>query len=358
MKRWSWMMIILLVLAFPPPFVYPAENDFEFSVEPIFPQSQIGNEGYYHFQGEPNQTVTLQARVINKSDQQMQVLIRGLNAYSSKQGIIYQEEPASDTTSIIEESYQFKNVITTPSEINLEPLETKIVDFSVKVPNISGTLLGSVEFRVFQGTEELANNEEQSQLLIDQYKAVNYGVQVDIGDYTGTTDISFGTPTYSPEQIAMMIPVENIHPVIVPNITGTYEITKEGDNDFSIKGELPSFKMAPMTTFQYPISWAEGTLEPGTYHVSSTLALNGQTKELEETVPIKNDAIEKTEDFMADRGEIEIKQQSFPWMYVIIGIAIIVVILLIWMLVKRKAKPKSRKERQYPGQFPDENPNK
>lgn len=358
MKRWSWVMIILTVLAFPPPFVYAVENDFEFRVEPIFPQSQVGNEGYYHFKGEPNQTVTLQAKVINESNETMQVLIRGLNAYSSKQGIVYQEEPASDTTSIVEESYQFKNAITTPSEISLEPLETKILDFSVKVPNIAGTLLGSMEFRVFQGTEELGNNEEQSQLLIDQYKAVNYGVQVDISDYTGETDISFGTPSYSPEQMAIMIPVENIHPVIVPNIAGTYEITKEGDEDFAIKGELASFKMAPMTSFQYPISWTEGTLEPGTYHVNSTLAINGKTKELEETVPIENDAIEKTENFMEERGEIEIKQQSFPWIPVIICIAVILAFLFIWMIVKGKKKPKSRKERQYPGQFPDENPNK
>ncbi|MFT4416217.1 WxL protein host-binding domain-containing protein [Fredinandcohnia humi] len=346
-----WILLpSILFLSFPSFTVYAEENEFEFRVEPIFPKSQIGKQGYYHFKGKPNETVTLQAKVINDSEKELNVTIRSLNAYSGNQGILYQTEPILKGTAITNEEFQFTKVVKNPAELTLGPLESKVVSFSVNVPDINGTILGSIEFRVFKGTEELTKKEENSQLLIDQYKAVNVGVQVDVTDYQDIPVLTLEKPHFSPEQIAIMIPMENKHPVIVPNILGTYEITKQGDQDFSLKGDILPFKMAPMTVFHYPIQWTEGTLEPGSYHVTSTLGVNGKTQTYEQTFSIENKEVKETQEKMVERGEVEIAPKTFPWTPVII--CLLVGIIVILLLILKRSKPK-RKDRKYPGQDPN-----
>lgn len=346
-----WILFPLMLLSFPSFMVYAEENAFEFRVEPIFPNSQIGNQGYYHFKGTPNETVSLQAKVINDSENPLQITIRSLNAFSGNQGIIYQVEPVLEGTRITNEVFQFKKATTNPSEVNLDPYESKVVNFSVKIPDIKGTLLGSMEFRVFKGTEALTEENENSQLLIDQYKAVNLGVQIDVTDYQETPVLTLEKPHFSPEQISVMVPMQNMHPVIVPNISGTYEITKQEDQNFSLAGDIPPFKMAPMTAFNYPIRWTEGTLEPGVYHVKSKLDVNGNTQTYEQTLSIENNEVKETQKKRVARGEIEVAPKSFPWVAVIIGLLILVIIILLWIM--KKPKPQ-RKDRKYPGQNPNE----
>jgi hypothetical protein len=350
-RKIIWILFLHMLLSFPSSTIYAEENDFEFRVEPIFPESQIGNQGYYHFKGKPNETVTLQARVINDSEKELNVTIRSLNAYSGNQGIIYQTEPILKGTAITNDEFQFTKFAKNPMELTLGPLKSEVVEFLVNVPDIHGTFLGSMEFRVFQGTEELTKKEENSQLLIDQYRAVNLGVQVDITDYKETPSLIFESPHYSPEQMAIMVPMDNPNPVIVSNITGTYKVTKSEDESFSLTGEMPSFKMAPMTAFHYPIRWTEGTLEPGDYNVTFTLDVNGQTQTYEHAVSIKNEEIQETQEKMEERGEVEIAPNTFPWTTVIIVLLLVVVVILLWMM--RRSKPQ-RKDRKYPGHDPNE----
>jgi hypothetical protein len=340
-----------MLLSFPSSTIYAEENDFEFRVEPIFPESQIGNQGYYHFKGKPNETVTLQTRVINDSENELNVTIRSLNAYSGNQGIKYQPEPILEGTAITKNEFQFTKFVKNPTELTLGPLESEVIEFSVNIPDLSGTLLGSMEFRVFQGTEELTKKEENSQLLIDQYKAVNLGVQAEVTDYQETPVLTLEKPHYSPEQIAIMIPIGNKHPIIVPNISGKYEITKQEDEKFSLNGDIPPFKMAPMTTFHYPIRWTEGTLEPGDYNVTFTLDVNGQTQTYEQTVSIKNEEVKETQEKMEERGEVEIAPKTFPWTTIIIVLLLVVVVIFLWMM--KRTKPQ-RKDREYPGQDSNE----
>lgn len=273
-----------------------------------------------------------------------------MNAYSGNQGIIYQEEPVLEGASITNDSYQFKKAAISPSEVILGPLESKVVEFSIEIPEIYDTLLGSMEFRVFQGTEELTQKEENSQLLIDQYKAVVLGVQVDVTDYKESPSLTLEAPLYSPEQIAITVPLGNSHPIIVPNITGTYSITKSKDESFSLAGDIPSFNMAPMTAFHYLIKWSGETLEPGEYHVTLTLDVNGNTQAYKQSLSIKNKEIIETQEKMEERGEIEVAPKTFPWTTVIIGILVVAIVILI--LIMRRPKTQ-RKDRKYPGQDPN-----
>ncbi|GKU83583.1 WxL protein host-binding domain-containing protein [Niallia sp. NCCP-28] len=344
MKRKNILIILLLplfLLSFPSFGVYSEKNELEFRVEPIFPKSQIGNSGYYHFKETPNKTVTLQARVKNDSKNPLELTLQALNAYSGNQGILYGEKPVLEGTNITKDEFQFKKVVTSPNEISLGPLESKVIEFTVKIPDIKGTLLGSIEFRLFKGTEELTGKNENSQLLVDQYKAVNIGVQIDVEDYKTTPSLHLGKPHFSPEQISIMIPMENKQPAIISNIQGTYKITKNDDDAFLLTGDIPTFSMAPMTVFFYPIQWTGSPLETGTYHIASTLTVNGNAKKnLEHSFKIENKEIKETQEKQKARGEIQVKSNTFPWMIVLIGILVLIIVGLLWVVLRLKPQKK------------------
>ena len=317
-------------------------EEFDFQVKPIFPETQIGDAGYYHLQGNPNESITLQAEISNQSESEQTVVINSMNAFSGSQGILYQEKPVLTGSAILEEGYQFKSAVSHPEEVTLAPSESTVVDVAVTVPNLSGTLLGSLSFQVFKGTDSLTTETENSQLLIDEYRAINLGVQIDVTEYADTPDLAFSTPHFSPEQIALMVPMANNHPVIVENISGTYEITKTGEPDFSLTGEIPLFKMAPVTTFDYPINWANEPLTTGTYLLSSTFDVNGIAQTFEDEFVIEDSELEDTQKAKEERGEVEVEKESFPWLIAVIGLllALIVALLIIIAVKFRKLKTK------------------
>lgn len=316
-----------------------APENFEFRVEPIFPDSQLDKQGYYHLAGTPGEAVTLQAWVTNESESPLHVTVRSLNAYSGGGGILYEETPQTEGSSITNEDFEFKTHAESPAELSLAPLESKVMEFTVKVPDITGTLLGSMEFRVFKGTDELSG-EENSQLLIDQYKAVNIGVQIDVGDVQETPKVSLADARFSPEQAAIMMPMENNLPIVTPEISGTYEITSEENPDLSITGDIPAFKMAPMTNFSYPYRWTNETLEPGTYEVRSTITINGQPQTFDHTITIENDDVTETRENLEERGEIQAEPKTFPWLMVVVGLLALIIVILIAVVLKLAAKNK------------------
>lgn len=339
MKYFKISLVLLLLLS---SFSFPAyaeDSGLGFRVEPIFPKSQIEDVGYYHFKGHPGETITLQARITNQSEEPLKVLIQTFNAYSSDNGIVYQAEPTLEGTKILDKNYQLKQHVTTPAEINLAPLESKMMEFTVNVPDINGSLLGSMQFRIFKGTKALTEEGEKSQLLMDEYRALNYTVLVDIRDDGKEPSLHVTTPHFSPEQADIKVPFENQHPAVIKNISGSYEITNPEDDTFTVKGTIPTFNMAPMTVFEYPYQLENATLRPGTYTVKTILNVDGHKQTFKEDITIENNALkEAQENDVEGQNQTALEPNQFPWMYVIIGILLIVIGVLVWILLKTRKR--------------------
>ncbi len=342
-------LILLLLLVTFSGFIFnttsleAATNEFDFQVEPVFPDSQIGNNGYYHIEAVAEEPITLKAKVINRSDKEMTINIHSMDAYSGSQGILYQKEAILQGSSITDDSYFFKQTITHPEKVILAPLASEVVEFTVNTPALTGTLLGSLSFEVFKGTESLTSETENSQLLIDQYRAINIGVQLDVSPISDTASLAFGPPSFSPEELSIRVPVENPHPVIINSISGSYTITKEGDASFSVEGEIPTFKMAPMTKFDYPIQWSKEPLLPGNYKITATFNLNGEEQFYNEILTVEQMDLDDAQTAMVERGEINVDPGIPLWIYIVIGTLLIILLVLIAVFVVFMRKFKRNK---------------
>jgi len=325
------LFVSLAVLSFSPTRCFAAESQgYLFSVKMIPTINQIGNAGYYHIPGKPGEQIPLQAQLTNNTNQPLELKVVPMNAYSSQDGIFYQSplEVNSQAYTLVDEEYGLAQYISETNPITLQPNQSEVVSFSIAVPELStGTMLGSIRFIAFVGTQEIQKADEKNkyaQMLIDKYQAIDTAIQIDLPQ-TVQPSISVGNATFNGDLIGISVAIMNQAAIIQENITGTYEI-RDHENIFLFAGVIPAFKMAPLTEFQYPLSWQYKILESGTYTLSLKIAVNGEESSLEKTFAVNQQGIAKAQQAQAKINPY-IKAGFPEWLSIVIVLVILISII-------------------------------
>lgn len=340
MKRVLALLFVFLVIGgIHSTYSYAAESQgFLFTVEMTPPINQIGNVGYYHVPGKPGEHITLKAKLTNLTNQPLEVKVVPMNAYSAQDGIFYQspEEVNSQVYTLVDVRYGLAQYMTETTQITLLPKQTEVVSVSIAVPNLDiGTLLGSIRFVVFEGTHEVQKSDEQkktSQILIDKYQAIDTAIQIDLPQQDKSA-ISVGNPTFDGDKTNVDIEIINQAALIQENISGAYEI-RDKENIILFEGAIRTFKMSPMTKFQYPIPWRYKTLEPGTYSISLKLNVDGKEMNFQKPLIIKNKAVAQV---LKKQAEInpQVKMNTL-WIWLVMGSLVIIIIVLLFFTIKSR----------------------
>jgi hypothetical protein len=322
-----------------------------FTVEIILPDNNIGSVGYYHVPGEPGERITLKAKLINLTDEPLKIKAMPLDAYSGPEGIFYQspDEVDSNTYSLVDEKYGVAQYITTADLVTLQPKQSEEVEIYIAVPDINrGTLLGSIRFVVFTGTQEVQiEGQNNSSILIDKYKAIDTAIQIDLPE-EDQTSIKVGEPDFIENSTDLGVTILNEAAIIEENIYGTYQI-KDKRNNVIYEGSIDAFKMAPMTKFKYLIPWGDKPFEPGTYTLYIEMNANGRIMNYEialetENKPVSPDegnTAENTDDSQTGSNEV-IPQNSLRTFFLIALAGIVVIFALLIFLSYRRSRKTNR----------------
>ncbi len=277
-------VFILTITILPAASIADGNSGSPFSVVVIIPENNIGDVGYYHVPGEPGEKITLKAKLNNLTEEPLEIKAVPLNAYSGDKGIFYQpaDRVNSEIYSLVDEKYGVAQYITVIDSITLQPKQTTEVEIYVTVPDIrKGTLLGSIQFILFEGTQELDvdGRSNGTSILIDKYKAVDTAIQIDLPEKDQTL-ITVGEPDFIEETNSLTVTFSNEAAIIEKNISGTYQI-KDRQNNVVLEGNIDTFKMAPMTRFKYLIPWGDKPFEQGAYTLYFQIDANGRKMNFE-----------------------------------------------------------------------------
>lgn len=314
---------------------------FLFAAEMIAPANQIGTAGHYRIPGMPGEQIPLQIKVTNHTDQIVEVKFVPMNAYSSQTGIFYQNPDDVNTQaySLLDSRYGLAQYMTVPDSLDLQPNEIQIVDFSVAIPDIdTGTLLGCIRVIAFAGSQtaqETDNQVESAQMLIDKYQAVDTAVEIILPN-PATPSISVGEVTFLGEKIAVGVQINNQAALIQEGITGDYEIM-DSQNAVLFSSAINKFKMAPMSTFNYPLTWQNKTLEPGTYALSLTLHVGDEVIDIRRDITIDAQGVDEAQRTQ-QRISPTIKSTQFQWYEVALQVLILIIIVLFIAFIRRKRR--------------------
>lgn len=291
MKRVLAVVIALGLMMIYSGTCYAADDaDYPFMVEIIVPENSIDQTGYYHIPGTPGETITLQAKVTNLTDQPLEVNAVPLNAYSGLNGISYQSPTDVDSISyaLADESYGMAQYIETVDTLHIVPNGNMIADILVNVPDIdAGTLLGSIRFVVFAGTQQVQNEEvNSSTILINEYLAISTAIQIDL---PGSVQPSVSAGIAKLTDKGLCVPILNGSAMIQEDVSASYQI-KDTKDAVLIEGSAELPKMAPMTEAHIFKPW-DAAWEEGEYTLSMQISANGETFDYVKPFTIGQEAI-------------------------------------------------------------------
>ena len=116
-------------------------NEFNFSVNPVLPENQIGESGYFNLQMSPGQSQTLTITLKNTTDKTVVVEEEIASATTNINGVVEYSPNKIKTDSTLK--YNLVDYASIPKEVSLKPNSSQQVKVSVTMPkeNFNGVLL-------------------------------------------------------------------------------------------------------------------------------------------------------------------------------------------------------------------------
>lgn len=343
MKRILFTVLVSLMLCafvFLGNQTYAQEQQFPFTVVPVKPSNQISRDGYFHIPVKPGTQVTLKANVTNRSNKTLDFTPYALNAYSSFQGIFYStpNEKSLIKYSITDKRYEFIQYLHPLSKFSLNAGESKLVPFTVDIPKgLDGTLLGSIRFQIFVGTANMTSG--KSLLSIDQYQAVDTGIQLDYDKKpTLNKPIHVDNASFDPETLSATFDMTNTSSAILEGIEGDYDVHTES-NEILFTGKIEPFKMSPHSKLTYSAYWNNQSLKKGDYGINIRLKGYEPIKSKLSVTGANLDRITEKQERL--KPTVEQTPFGINWLWVIIGLGIF---LFIFLFLRRKKKEKPKEE--------------
>lgn len=355
MKKMYVILAILLFNILPLRMTEAASPDLAITVD--FPDNQQSKEtGYFDLLVKPGEKQELKLRLKNVSKEEIEASVAVNTATTSYLGgIDYSQkyDPSKKDTSL---QHPMSEILVPEKEqITIPPGEEIPVVFSLSVPaeQFEGILLGAIQ--VTQVSQEDTNGKEAtSGMVINNRMAYSIGVKLseDVA-LSNESQLDLLRVEASQQTGRNNVFVHLQHPTadIVEKVTYDGKVTKKNSDDVLHRGKASDYRIAPNSTFFFPISWENQRFEAGEY----VLKLTAKSEEsdaswsFEEAFTITREEARELNEKAVDLG-VDYRQ----WL-IIGGIILLVVIIIVTVIVisiitiRKKQREKRRAQRRKKG---------
>lgn len=339
MKRYkSWMLaglITLSVCLFGMKMQKVQAEDIQFSVEAILPENQRDTgHTYFDLRVSPGQQQDLELELVNKTDEQMNLVVKINPATTNKNGVIdYNTKAHLDPTL----QYPLTQLVSTDSKkVKLEGGERKKISLHLSVPEIpfSGQILGGVYVSVVP-----RNEKDRKKTKIINKQSIVKGIMLSESDEE--IEPKFDLLNVSANQIGyrnvFLAKIQNPVPLLIEDLSLTAKVYASGSSKAIFEEQKNGVKMAPNSYFDYPIFLEEKPFEAGNYRLDLNLQYQGRKWHFEKKFKVSKLEAQKYNDQIKQNKN---KNNIWP---VVGGVVIFIIVVLgvaLFMLKKRKTSGK------------------
>ena len=307
-----------------------------FQAEAQLPENQLNKEvSYFHIGGKPKENVTLHVRLDNPTEKEVTVLPTicaaktnglGVVEYTTKQG--KKGEKGQET---IEAIATIKE-----KEIKLAPKETYDLEIQVKMPEkeFQGIQAGAI--RLLQ-----KETEKQTGNVRNQF-AREIGIVVE-----SSSPEAIASKLIIKEAKAGQVNARNVVEIVIDNPQGKFcsltelkgEIKEKKTGEVITETTLSQAKLAPTSTFEFPVPFAGKAFEAGTYVATFRAKEGDKTWELE-----KEFTLTEKESETYNQTDVEVKvTPSFAERYwlsllVLLLVSLVCIFLSFYLIWKRSKR--------------------
>lgn len=326
-KRSLLIVLIMMLFCFP---TLTHADDFTLTVQPEIPENQQGdNSNMFNLQMKPGEEKEYTLHIINKGEQNKNVEVSIVNAGTLTAGII------DETNQNAKMVTGAKNLLTdltklSDSEVVVPAKGSKDVHFSISAPEkpMPGIVLGGI---YVLDKNEKSDNESKANTGVSIHNQMGYPTEImlstsdkqieaklELGEVNLT---SYGGDT------SLEIPIQNIQPNIVPDLTVVTNITKKENKEKVRINKKENVQIAPQSIFTHMVKIGDNKITPGKYlaHIkaSSEYGLWEWNREFE------------VSDAKAKELNQNIQSKHTPaWIYIVISLLVFSFLLVLYLIYK------------------------
>ncbi|WP_027701776.1 DUF916 and DUF3324 domain-containing protein [Metaclostridioides mangenotii] len=313
---------------------YSAELNF--SVHTVIPENQIDkSKTYYNLLVKPNNKQVLKMVLKNTTDKDRVINVSINSATTNTNGVIdYGENNIKNDPTL---KYDMSEIVSVPSEITVPKHGEYTLEMNVKTPIefFDGVLAGGIQLQ----EKETEANKDKKSMITNKYNYVVGILLFENIDQVIDPDLKLHKviPTQDNARNVISSNLQNIMPTFVKNMSVHTKVYKKDDKNKNVKysSDSEDMQMAPNSNFNYLTRLEGKKLKPGVYILNLVATSEKNKWEFNEEFVIKGDVANKL-----NSSDVSI-DDSFNWIYILVGVLVFVIILLIGLLIillKKKKK--------------------
>ncbi|OJG86761.1 hypothetical protein RV15_GL002359 [Enterococcus silesiacus] len=333
-----------------------------FTYKVSFPDNQIEeNIGFYKLKMAPNDHQVIKIALSNPGKEKLTVDVSLNGAKTNQNGVIeYGDSSIENDASL---KFDFKEIVTGPKTVELNPGETKDLELTIQMPETTyeGTIAGGIQLmRANQGAE--ADQKGGSQ-IINQYAYV-IGLLLQENDQLPSPNLALNSVKANQDNArnAIFVNFSNVEAAYLNDMTVEVQVTEKNKENILYERKQTAMRMAPNTFINFPVSMNGEKMVAGKYK-AKILVTSGNEKwawDKEFTID------QKEADKFNERDVGLVQEKGINWQLIaliagglLVGIALIFIVLV--MMRKRKMAKNSNtpsKKRQNGKKLPNKSKNK
>lgn len=355
-----WQGFVIFLLCFLGSVTVNAE-EVPISLNPVLPENQLTKEaGFYDLLMKPGQNQEIALEISNSGDKPVTLNVEINPAMTGDNGVIDYTRTAKDKDDSMK--IPLSDVAKTDAVVSIQGKQKISLPIKLTMPTdpFAGRILGAV--RVTQAEAESKEKEKNSISITNKFA---YVIAIQLREDEKALKEELTLQSIRASQVAgrntLKAQLQNPTATLIDKVSYSGVVTEKGKNEILHENKVDDYRVAPNTTFNFPISWGNQAYKAGTY----TLKLNAESKQSGEKWSFTQDfKISEEEAKELNEKAVGLEAET-PWlMYIFIGISCLILLLLLffgiifWQRQKRKKAElarlarKKKKRKKRPSQIP------
>lgn len=343
MRKLYALIVILLIGSLISPIIGQAEGSMAYSAKANIPENQINKTlTYFDLKMEPGQEQEISLTVSNSSDKQTTIILSPNSATTNQNGVIDYGQNKGKVDSTLK--IPLSSVISKEQEVTLAPNETKQVLFTLKMPDklFNGILLGGFYVTKKEEAEDSKEAEKNVQIKNNYSYVIGIQLRETLEKVKPQLKMNQIKPALLNYRTAVTVNIQNTEATIIKEFDVHAKVRKKGNGTVLHEATKTDMSMAPNSNFDFPISWDNQSLEPGTYTLEMT-AKSGEnqwTFEEDFTISVKESKTLNTD-------AVELEKKAPNWTLIILSVIGAMTLLIggmLYLIYKHKKKKEAARK--------------
>lgn len=313
-------------------------SELNFSVTTVIPRNQIDqSKSYFDLKVKPSQKQTLQILLRNDTNRQIVIEPQVHTATTNVNGVVEYGKTEEKKDSTL--TYKMKDLVKMKKDVTIPAKGKKILALHLTAPEkrFDGWLAGGVTLQ--EKEKEPKENKKDTGLSIEN--KYSYVVAILLSGDSPKIAPKLQLNKIEPSQLnarnVIQAEIQNVKPMYVNKMSVKAKIMEKGSREVLYQADKKDMQMAPNSHFRFPVPLNGQKLKAGTY----TLDMTAQSM---------NKSWHWTKDFTIDADIAkELNQKdvtidtNYTWMYVLLGIGLLMIALgMLLLFIGRKKRKRNK----------------